>query len=94
MGCSKNQKERKIRLFLVYYIQLERSFIFQQTVYFVFLPLTSKITGSPTLPQRRVNHWVQSLKANISRRCPQEGIFDCSPTSGAVGPRQMKKESP
>lgn len=56
MGCSKNQKERKSRLFLVYYIQLERSFIFQQTVHFVFLPLTSKITGSPTLPQRRVNH--------------------------------------
>ena len=56
MGCSKNQKERKIRLFLVYYIQLERSFIFQQTVHFVFLPLTSKITGSPPLPQRRVNH--------------------------------------
>lgn len=56
MGCSKNQKERKIRLFLVYYIQLERSFIFQQTVHFGFLPLRSKITGSTTLPQRRVNH--------------------------------------
>lgn len=52
MGCSENQKERKIRLFVVYYIQLERSFpFFSKPFTLGFYPLDQKL---PAL-QRSLN---------------------------------------
>lgn len=84
MGCSKNQKERRIRLFLVYYIQLERSFIFQQTVHSGFLPLDKKL---PAL-QRSLDDelttefkvWKQTSRVGVLKRVslivdPHRGLW-------------------